>query len=35
LTDRLRIITNIGYQIEFNAYGSLPRFDTKARRFKI
>jgi len=34
LTDKLRIVTNIGYNIEFNTYGSLPRYDAKAKRFK-
>ena len=34
LKDRLRLTTNLGYKIEFHAYGTLPRYDVKARRFK-
>jgi phenylacetate-CoA ligase len=34
LTDRLRLITNLGYNIEFHDYGSLPRSQTKSRRFQ-
>ena len=34
LTDQLRLKTNIGYNLEFHDYGTLPRFDTKAKRFK-
>jgi phenylacetate-CoA ligase len=34
LTDQLRLKTNIGYNLEFHAYGSLPRSDAKAKRFK-
>jgi phenylacetate-CoA ligase len=33
LTDQLRLITNLGYNIEFHEYGSLPRSQTKSRRF--
>lgn len=34
LIDQLRLKTNIGYNLEFKEYGSLPRFDAKAKRFK-
>jgi phenylacetate-CoA ligase len=34
LTDQLRIKTNLGYNIEFHDYGSLPRSQTKSRRFQ-
>ena len=34
LVDRLRIKTNLGYNLEFHDYGTLPRYDVKARRFK-
>jgi phenylacetate-CoA ligase len=34
LVDQLRLKTNLGYNLEFHEYGSLPRFDTKAKRFK-
>ncbi len=34
LADHLRLKTNLAYQIEFFAYGKLPRYDVKARRFK-
>lgn len=34
LKDQLRIKTNIGYRIETHPYGSLPRYELKARRFK-
>ena len=33
LTDQLRITTNLGYNIEFHEYESLPRSQTKTRRF--
>jgi phenylacetate-CoA ligase len=33
LTDQLRLITNLGYNIEFHEYGSLPRSQAKSRRF--
>jgi phenylacetate-CoA ligase len=26
--------TNLGYNIEFHEYGSLPRYESKAKRFK-
>ena len=34
LKDQLRLKTNLGYKLEFHAYGTLPRYDVKARRFK-
>ncbi len=34
LKDELRLKTNLGYNIEFHKYGSLPRYEVKARRFK-
>jgi phenylacetate-CoA ligase len=34
LKDQLRLKTNLGYLIEYYDYGSLPRYDVKARRFK-
>ena len=34
LKDQLRLKTNLSYRIEFYDYGSLPRYDVKARRFK-
>jgi phenylacetate-CoA ligase len=34
LKDQLRLKTNLGYQIEYYDYGSLPRYEVKARRFK-
>ncbi|HOJ42957.1 MAG TPA: hypothetical protein PK800_02445, partial [Syntrophorhabdaceae bacterium] len=34
LKDRLRVKTNLGYQIEVHPYGSLPRYALKAKRFK-
>ncbi|NOX34687.1 MAG: phenylacetate--CoA ligase [Deltaproteobacteria bacterium] len=34
LKDQLRLKTNLGYQIEFYDYGTLPRYDVKAKRFK-
>jgi phenylacetate-CoA ligase len=34
LADQLRLKTNLGYNIEFHDYGSLPRYEAKARRFK-
>jgi phenylacetate-CoA ligase len=33
LTDQLRITTNLGYNIEFHEYESLPRSQAKSRRF--
>ena len=34
LRDDLRLKTNLGYKLEFHDYGSLPRWEVKARRFK-
>lgn len=34
LKDQLRLKTNLGYQIEYYDYGTLPRYEAKARRFK-
>jgi phenylacetate-CoA ligase len=34
LNDQLRVKTNLRYNISFHPYGSLPRYDVKARRFK-
>ncbi len=34
LKDQLRLKTNLGYNLEFYDYGSLPRYDVKAKRFK-
>jgi phenylacetate-CoA ligase len=34
LKDRLRLKTNLGYDLEFHRYGTLPRYPVKARRFK-
>jgi phenylacetate-CoA ligase len=34
LKDQLRLKTNLGYRIEVHPYGSLPRYELKARRFK-
>ena len=34
LKDQLRVKTNLGYRIETHPYGSLPRYEVKARRFK-
>jgi phenylacetate-CoA ligase len=34
LTDRLRLTTNLGYNVEFHDYESLPRSQTKSRRFQ-
>jgi phenylacetate-CoA ligase len=34
LRDQLRLKTNLGYEILFADYGSLPRYKLKARRFK-
>jgi len=34
VVDQLRIKTNLGYSLEFHDYGTLPRYDVKARRFK-
>jgi phenylacetate-CoA ligase len=34
LVDQLRVRTNLGYNLEFHEYGTLPRYDVKAKRFK-
>jgi phenylacetate-CoA ligase len=34
LKDQLRLKTNLGYEMEFHAYGTLPRYEVKAKRFK-
>ncbi len=34
LKDQLRLKTNLGYRIEIHPYGSLPRYEVKARRFR-
>lgn len=34
LKDQLRLKTNLAYQLEFHDYGSLPRYEVKAKRFK-
>jgi len=34
LKDQLRVKTNLGYKIEVHPYGSLQRYEVKARRFK-
>jgi len=34
LKDQLRLKTNLGYQIEYYDYGTLPRYESKAKRFK-
>lgn len=34
LTDQLRLKTNLGYNLEFHEYNTLPRYDVKSRRFK-
>ena len=34
LTDQLRLTTNLGYNIEFHDYESLPRSQTKSRHFQ-
>jgi phenylacetate-CoA ligase len=34
LKDQLRVKTNLGYKITVHPYGSLPRYDVKAKRFK-
>ena len=31
---QLRLKTNLGYNLEFHEYGTLPRYDVKAKRFK-
>ncbi|MBT8373888.1 MAG: phenylacetate--CoA ligase family protein, partial [Deltaproteobacteria bacterium] len=34
LTDQLRLKTNLRYDLQFQDYGSLPRYEVKAKRFK-
>ena len=34
LIDQLRLKTNLGYNLEFHEYGSLPRSQAKSRRFQ-
>lgn len=34
LVQELRLKTNLGYEISFHPYGSLPRYEVKAKRFK-
>jgi len=34
LVDQLRLKTNLGYKLEFHDYGTLPRYDVKAKRFR-
>ena len=34
LVDQLRLKTNLRYNLEFHAYGTLPRYEVKAKRFK-
>jgi phenylacetate-CoA ligase len=34
LTDQLRLKTNLGYNLEFHEYNTLPRYDAKSKRFK-
>jgi phenylacetate-CoA ligase len=34
LVDQLRLKTNLRYDITFHPYGSLPRYEGKAKRFK-
>ena len=34
LTNQLRFKTNLRFDLEFHGFGSLPRYDEKARRFK-
>ncbi|MCJ7686620.1 MAG: phenylacetate--CoA ligase family protein, partial [Desulfobacteraceae bacterium] len=34
LNDQLRLKTNLRYNISFHPYGTLPRYDVKAKRFK-
>ena len=33
LKDQLRLKTNLGYKLEFHDYGTLPRYEVKAKRF--
>lgn len=34
LIDQLRLKTNLNYKLEFHDFGTLPRYEVKARRFK-
>ena len=34
LRNQLRLKTNLGYNLEFHEYGTLPRYEVKAKRFK-
>jgi phenylacetate-CoA ligase len=34
LTRQLRLKTNLAYNLEFHEFGSLPRYEVKAKRFK-
>ncbi|MDH5696420.1 MAG: phenylacetate--CoA ligase family protein, partial [Dehalococcoidia bacterium] len=34
LAQQLRLKTNLRYNLEFHEYGTLPRYDVKAKRFK-
>ncbi len=34
LKDQLRLKTNLAYKLEFHDYGTLPRYEVKAKRFK-
>jgi phenylacetate-CoA ligase len=34
LREQLRVRTNLGYRIEVKPFGSLPRYEVKAKRFK-
>jgi phenylacetate-CoA ligase len=34
LRDQLRLKTNLGYILEFHEYGTLPRYEVKAKRFR-
>ncbi|MFO8240564.1 MAG: AMP-binding protein [Dissulfuribacterales bacterium] len=34
LKDQLRLKTNLRYKLEFHDYGTLPRYEVKAKRFK-
>jgi phenylacetate-CoA ligase len=34
LKDQLRVKTNLGYKMEIHPFGTLPRYEVKAKRFK-
>jgi phenylacetate-CoA ligase len=34
LVDQLRLKTNLGYNLQFHEYNTLPRYDVKSKRFK-